>query len=159
MLKKNISNDPVSHRRRKQWLGFMLFNLAILFGAAMLPIYRRLADGALKPYIYCFQNKYLHIYCPTCGITRMLDSLLHFDIIGAARANICLLILVFFAAYFDIRALIALLRREEKILKVRAIYVYIFIGALIAFGILRNVLLIRFGIDPLGDNLAFWHSA
>lgn len=169
MLKRNLPNsrytnntapnksDP--HRRRMQWLGFAGFNLAILLGAALLPLYRYLADGALRQYIYCFQNRYLHIYCPTCGITRMLDSLLHLDIIGAARANICLLALVFLVAYFDLRALVSLLRREERILHVRAVYVYTFIGVLIAFGILRNILLIRFGIDPLGDNLTFWHSA
>lgn len=166
MLKRNQQNNisPApnmtdAHRRRMQWLGFAGFNLAILIGAALLPLYRHLADGALRPYIYCFQNRYLHIYCPTCGITRMLDSLLHLDIIGAARANICLLALVLLIAYFDLRALLSLLRREERILHVRAVYVYIFIGVLIAFGILRNILLIRYGIDPLGDNLAFWHSA
>lgn len=87
----------------------------------------------------------------------MLDSLLHLDIAGAARANICILMLVFLTIYFDLRAFIALLRHEEKILKVRAVYVYTFIGVLIAFGVVRNILLIRYGIDPLGDNLAFWH--
>ena len=79
---KNIS--PAERRRRMQWTGFILFNSAILLGAAALMPYRALADGALKNFIFCFWNRYLHIYCPTCGVTRMLDSLLHLRFADAA---------------------------------------------------------------------------
>lgn len=97
-------------KRRMQWVYFIAFNGAILLGAALLMPYRHLADGVLKPFIFCFWNRCLHLYCPTCGITRMLDSLLHLRLLEAARENICMLVFVLAAAYFDLRAFIALLR-------------------------------------------------
>ena len=55
-------------KRQKQWTGFILFNSAILLGAALLMPYRRLASGALDKYLFCFVNRFLHLYCPTCGM-------------------------------------------------------------------------------------------
>lgn len=151
---KNIS--PAERRRRMQWTGFIIFNSAILLGAAALMPYRALADGALKNFIFCFWNRYLHIYCPTCGVTRMLDSLLHLRFADTARENICMLVFVFAVAYFDLRAFIALLRREDRIFKVRLVHMWIFIAFLLIHAVVRNILLIKYGIDPLGDNRAFW---
>lgn len=155
---KNKILSPAEQRRRCQWLGFILFNSAILLGAAALMPYRRLADGALKNFIFCFWNRYMHIYCPTCGITRVFDSVLHLRFAEAAKENICILALILLTAYFDIRAFVALLRHEEKIFKVKLVYLWIFLACLIIHAIVRNILLIRFGIDPLGDNLAYWHQ-
>ena len=143
-------------KRRMQWVYFIAFNGAILLGAALLMPYRHLADGVLKPFIFCFWNRCLHLYCPTCGITRMLDSLLHLRLLEAARENICMLVFVLAPAYFDLRAFIALLRHEKRICKVKLVYVWVFVACLLVFGAARNILLVRFGIDPLGDNRAFW---
>lgn len=156
--KKSPSLPPDERRHRQQWTGFILFNCSILLGAAILMPYRRLADSVLKPYIYCFLNRYFHIYCPTCGMTRVFDSVLHLRFADAARENICILVLILLTAYFDIRAFIALLRRENKIFKVKLVHMWIFIAFLLIHAAVRNILLIRFGIDPLGDNLAFWHG-
>ncbi len=152
---KRLFTAPELDRARK-WAGFISFNLSILLGACLLMPYRKLVSGALEKYVFCFLNRFFHLYCPTCGITRALDSILHLRFADAARENICVLVLVIMTAYFDLRAFIALLRREERIVKVKLVHVWLFIAALIVFGILRNVLLIRFGIDPLGDNIAYW---
>ena len=65
-------------------------------------------------------------------------------------------VFVLAAAYFDLRAFIALLRHEKRICKVKLVYVWVFVACLLDFGAVRNILLVRFGIDPLGDNRAFW---
>lgn len=83
-----------------------------------------------------------------------LDIHLHF--IEAAKQNICVLALVLLVAYFDLRAFIALLRREDTVLKVKWVYVWVFIAFFIVFAVVRNLLLVYAGIDPLGDNKAFW---
>ncbi|MDD7594595.1 MAG: DUF2752 domain-containing protein [Clostridiales bacterium] len=143
-------------KRQKQWTGFILFNSAILLGAALLMPYRQLASGALDKYLFCFANRFLHLYCPSCGITRALDSILHLHFIEAAKQNICVLALVLLVAYFDLRAFIALLRREDTVLKVKWVYVWVFTAFFIVFAVVRNLLLVYAGIDPLGDNKAFW---
>ena len=45
-------------KRRMQWVYFIAFNGAILLGAALLMPYRHLADGVLKPFIFCFWNRH-----------------------------------------------------------------------------------------------------
>lgn len=152
--RRALTDDKLT--RRRQWTGFILFNSAILLGAALLAPYRRLAEGALDKYLFCFVNRFLHLYCPTCGITRALDSILHFHFVEAAKQNICVLALVLLTAWFDLRAFIALLRREKTILKVKMIHVWICIGGFLVFAAVRNILLVFAGIDPLGENKAFW---
>ena len=76
--------------------------------------------------------------------------------IEAAKQNICVLALVLLVEYFVLRAFIALLRREDTVLKVKWVYVWVFIAFFIVFAVVRNLLLVYAGIDPLGDNKAFW---
>ncbi len=154
--KSGVMPSPDETVRRRQWMGFIIFNASILLGAALLMPYRRLVSGALEKYVFCFVNKFLHLYCPTCGMTRALDSILHFHIIDAAKQNICVLAVVLLTAWFDLRAFIALLRREKTVLKLKFIHVWICLAIFLVFAVVRNLLLIYAGVDMLGENKAFW---
>ena len=79
------------------------------------------------------------------------------DFLAALQANAFALLLIAVILFFDARALIRLLRGEERIFNVpKWVYTVMFI-LMIAFWILRNVLAIGFGIDPLGDLSSAWN--
>lgn len=100
----------------------------------------------------CFVREYLHIYCPGCGGTRAIIELLHFHILESIYMNpvpICMI--------FDF-ILAAATRNAERRMDQIARYSRWRITSkivllVILFGnmIVKNVLLIGFGIDLLGD--------
>ena len=90
--------------------------------------------------LFCPYRKFLHVYCPGCGISRMFFHLAHFEFAEAFSSNcvvFCLLpiavIGVIFHGYRYIRYGNGSLYKAEKIA------LYILIGVLIAFGIARNI--------------------
>ena len=89
-------------------------------------------------YIPCFFHKITGFYCPGCGITRMLLSLLHLDFYQAFRWNPFLFLLtplfiVYGVAYF----LYCLYDREAPKLP-NTIWNILLIAAIV-FMILRNI--------------------
>lgn len=100
--------------------------------------------------IYYFINKYLDfgipclfhaltgLYCPGCGITRMLFSLLELDFYSAYRANPLLFILLILAIIYLFVKLIMTKIFRRKIYIPNFIY-YILIAILLLYGLIRNL--------------------
>lgn len=84
------------------------------------------------------------IHCPSCGLTRAVYSLMHFDFASAFYYH------AFFTCTFPILGYILLtltvnLFFDKKIIpypKRYPIFLYIYLGAFIAFSILRNFTLV-----------------
>lgn len=96
-------------------------------------------------FIPCFFHKLTGLYCPGCGITRMIISILHFDLYQAFRFNPLIFILVICAIFYQIVKLITFKLSTKEI----HLNNYIYIGLLfitIIFGIARNI--------PFFSNLA-----
>lgn len=88
-------------------------------------------------YIPCPIKKITGLYCPGCGITRMIKSLLHLDFYQAFRFNPLVFISLPFIAFLYIESIftkkIPLYNKISN--KIWAIIIAIFI----LYGILRNI--------------------
>lgn len=87
--------------------------------------------------IPCVFYELTSLYCPGCGITRVVISLIHGDIYQAFRYNILL--------FIDIPVLILLYiinlkyGKNKRIKKIINIVLYILLIITILFGVLRNI--------------------
>ncbi len=108
----------------------------ILILIALLILYLILSDY-FHFYIPCPIKQITGLYCPGCGITRMLTSILKLDFYKAFRYNPLLFIMLPFGIYLYIDFLI----RKEKSLyhKIPEKIWYLIIIILIIYGILRNI--------------------
>ncbi len=82
-----------------------------------------------------------HLYCPGCGITRMLFSLLHFDLKAAFSYNPLLFILLpFFFFYYIYTNVIFIFNKENTLKKYMTKPVKVMLLVVVVlFGILRNI--------------------
>lgn len=88
----------------------------------------------------CLFHEWTGLYCPGCGMTRAIFSLLRFDFYDAIRNNILILILIPFGIYLLIHYIQGYLKGKrwvmsefipEKVLVVLLIFILL-------FGVARN---------------------
>ncbi|MBO6195097.1 MAG: DUF2752 domain-containing protein [Bacilli bacterium] len=80
------------------------------------------------------------LYCPGCGITRMIKSIIKLDFYQAFRYNQLVFILFPFFLFLIIDYLIKIISKKEPIYKKIPEYVWIIlIILLLIFGIIRNI--------------------
>lgn len=92
------------------------------------------------------------LYCPTCGMTRAAHALLAFDLGRAALANPCLFLLLFTVLWYFGFGLFALFKKEPAFFSRAGRWpIWLALSSLIFWFLLRNILLLFFHIDPLGD--------
>lgn len=91
-----------------------------------------------KSFLPCIIHKTTGLYCPGCGISRMLLSLLSLDFYQAFRYNPFLFILLLLTIAYHIIKLITkkLLTKELKLNNTTYIILLILT---IGFGVLRNI--------------------
>ena len=106
----------------------------------------------------CGVNRLLHIYCPGCGGTRAMKALLQGELLTSLRANPLVLWGAFLALLQYVRALRALFLRDPYACPIRSWSWISIIAIALTLFILRNLLLIFFGYDYLGDHRAFWEG-
>ena len=95
----------------------------------------------------CSFYENMHLYCPGCGGTRALESLLHFDIISSLKYNAILLPGIILFVYYDLRSLLALWLCDDKyFLENKYIPVLAYVIFTVLHFIVRNALLVC-GID------------
>ena len=99
-------------------------------------------------YIPCPFHKFLHIYCPGCGITRLFISLFKLDFITAFRSNQMIFILLPFGIVLYINYIYSIIKNKKSWYERIPIWVfYIIIIALVLFGILRNFIPVLAPLD------------
>ena len=109
----------------------------------------------------CFFIADYHIYCPGCGGTRALFSVLRLDFVSAFKHNAFALILLFTLIYVDIRTIIREIRgrrHKPSLPSVPYFSRYLLILLVVAFilsFVIKNVLLF-WGIDPTGEIGNYW---
>ncbi len=87
----------------------------------------------------CFVYSNFHIYCPACGNTRSISSLLQGDLIASLHYNITpvLLLLLMAAAYFEFA--FASFGKPIKLLPRKLWFYMVLIGLLVIYYIARNL--------------------
>ncbi len=136
----------------KKWVHRLLFfNLCLLVFAAGVALYMILLDRYHAPFV-CSFAKSTHLYCPGCGFTRAVRALLSFDILASLAAHPLAAGAIGVILYYEVAFLCAARGRGC----VRAWPAVAFAVALLGFFLLRNLLLVLFSVDFLGDFRGEW---
>lgn len=140
----------------------LVLHLAAVAVPVMFPLYRLLAAWGTEHFSSffggCFFHDWLMLYCPLCGGTRSVEALLKLDFAEALRANALVVLLIPVAAAIYVRAWMRLKRGEERLFPFPHWAWILGVTLLVTFGIVRNLLMICFSFDPLGDLLWFWNG-
>ena len=137
--------------KRKYYLKRLIYiNLPILLLTLLyvLLFYTVLGDGEIS---LCVMKEKMHLYCPGCGGSRALISLLNFDLIESFIYYPPLLILVLIILELDFRLILCIKTDSSKYIErytCRRFYIFAFF-VILTF-IIRNILLF-FGVDLIGD--------
>lgn len=138
--------------RKKIALLIFLPSLALL---AISVVYGHVTEEALlagEEAVSCVFKHNLRLYCPGCGGSRSLVYLLHFDIVRSFVYYPALPVALFFVIDVDARAAVAFIKNDPAPLHSFNTRLLLIIPILIFLNfILKNVALLAFGVDILGD--------
>ena len=135
--------------RKKLVLSFIGINVALVLAAVLFFVLDRKTDGEL---FACSVLQNLHIYCPGCGFTRAVRAFLRLDIISSLRYNASVLVAVLVILYYEWRFFLSALRADFGVFKKSKTYPAIILAvSILAVFFVRNILLVGFGIDMIGD--------
>lgn len=152
----NAPTNPKSTRRRSN-LCFFAFHIILAAGILLLPFYRIGSRAVFAVIPSCILHDWFHVYCPLCGGTRAIEELLHFRLGASLRYHpFVLMFAVLFAVWYVI-AWVRLFQGKSLIVKIPKPLSVALTIAFVAFWLLRNLLLIVFHIDPMGDLVGFWN--
>lgn len=127
-LSDNNINESIAIKRT-------LRDIGILFAIGF--IYYLIQKYTHKGFV-CYFRALFHIYCPTCGVTRMIMSMSRLELKKAFLYNQFMFITFPFWVG-EIIYFFYILESKKKVNKVNQACVFIWIGMLILFGILRNI--------------------
>lgn len=110
----------------------------ILFVAAIL------CYGLFAMYfggIPCMFYKITGYKCPGCGMTRVIISLMHGDILGAIRQNIAVFLMLPIGVWFILLRISRFLKYgSTKITTLENVLLWGMVVLLLCFGIIRNII-------------------
>lgn len=136
---------------------FLALHAAGIMGVLLLPIYMKVSAWISGVLGGCVLHRFF-IYCPLCGGTRAVAALVRFDFLAAWNYNAFVVILAFLALGIDIWMWVRYFQKKEPLIIVPRWSWVSFCVLLVAYFLLRNVLMIFFGIDPTGDLGFFWDA-
>lgn len=102
---------------------------------------------------FCIYKNFLHIYCLTCGGTRAFGHVLSLDIISALKYNALVVLAFAYILFLNVYAVIALFKKKTSLILFRKSFIVYGFIILIAFLVVRNLLVYIAGFDPIGDIL------
>lgn len=144
-------------RNSRAWAIYIGVHVAIpvlCFAAMLITEYVQKTPNRL--FSGCWSHDLLFLYCPLCGGTRAAGALARFDIAEALRYNAAVVIFLLVMLIWDVVAFVRILRSKDRPWAFpRRFWLYtvlLFAG----YTILRNLLMIFWSIDPVGDLAAFW---
>lgn len=112
--------------------------LVLILGAIYLFFYNPTLRGFIPP---CPIRFFSGFYCPGCGSTRELHSLLHIDLYQAFRYNPALFILLPGIVFYILAKSIYFIKgiKHDPLHKVPSSVFVIIIILLVVYGIMRNI--------------------
>lgn len=144
-------------RRTKRITIFILINFAVLAAVIFIAIYKKFsADTGADPLGMCVMHDVFHLYCPGCGGTRAVMLLARLDIVGALMSNPVVPYFAGLYLYLTIRAVPAIIRDADKIIYWNTALTWVSAGLPIAVFVIRNILLVFWGVDTIGDLGHYW---
>lgn len=137
---------------------FLTMHFCLLLACLAFPLYVRLAEWIPSFFFDCFLHDRLHLYCSFCGGTRAASALLRLQLGEALRYNALVVGLAVGALVWDVIAFVRLLQNKKPMFSYPRWGWIAMIGLLSAFFVLRNLLMILWGIDPTGDLGVLWQN-
>ena len=138
---------------RKRLLLFFIISNTVLLTVSLL--YAHITALSMESGVEAFSCIFKHnmkLYCPGCGGSRSLVYLLRLDIIRSFIFYPALPVCSLLVLDADVRAVISLVRDSPKAIMGFRLNSIIVVPVLILLNfILKNILLVCFGIDILGD--------
>ncbi len=134
---------------------FLIYVLPLIILILISFVYAYFTDEAVsrgEDIFNCFFKEKFHLYCPGCGGSRSLSALLRLDIIRSFILFPALPITVIILSFLYIRVFISIIKNDESALlgfKINSLIIIPIV--IIFFFFLRNILLIFFKIDLIGD--------
>lgn len=105
----------------------------------------------------CAFQQLFHIYCPGCGGTRAVYSLLKLHLFESFMEHPVVLFTALVGVEYYIGAVITLIRNNGKrYYYVRVWFCYVALGIIVLNFILKNLLLIVFHYDYMQDLIRYW---
>lgn len=141
---------------RQEWKTFIWITAGgiLLFFAVLLWKYLPILQVLHQP---CAFQQLLHIYCPGCGGTRAVYSLLRFRLWESFLEHPVVLFTALVGTEYYIGAIITLIRNNGKrYYYVRVWFCYVALGIIVVNFILKNLLLIVFHYDYMQDLIQYW---
>ena len=136
---------------------FLALHGVAILAALFLPLYIKVANWLGGVFGGCLMHRFF-IYCPLCGGTRAVAELTRFHFIEAWNYNALVVILCAVVLALDMWAWVRYFQKKEPLIILPRWSYITFCVLLVTYFILRNVLMIFFGIDPTGDLGYFWEA-
>ena len=136
---------------------FLALHGVALLGALFMPLYIKVANWLGGVFGGCILHRFF-IYCPLCGGTRAIAALTRFRFLEAWNYNALVVLLSVVVLGLDVWAWIRYLQKKEPLIILPRWSWITACVLLVTYFILRNVLMIFFGIDPTGDLVYFWDA-
>ena len=132
--------------RKKQWIIFLAVKGILLFAVLMFPLYVKLVKAL--PTFECGMLMLFNLYCPSCGGTRAVASLLEFDILASLKYNPIVVVSALILVIYEVAMIFHLIKGGDREFFIKPWMVFAFTGFWFTYFVLRNVLLLL-GIDLL----------
>ncbi|MBO4355632.1 MAG: DUF2752 domain-containing protein [Clostridia bacterium] len=134
---------------------FIIYNAILAaFTISGLTVLYFLSKGG---YSVCLFKTLTRLYCPGCGGTRSLIELSHLHVLKSLMINPIPIVLIAYALFFEISYLQTIITKgngfvNTKLFKRLSSVLSIALAVvIISFFVIRNVLLVLYHIDPVGD--------
>lgn len=137
---------------------YILFHIYLLAAILLFPLYRYLTRLIPDAVTGCFLHDRLLLYCPLCGGTRAVWSMLHFDFVAAWNYNALVTASVPIIVLLDIVALVRLIKGKQRLLPFDGRLWIVLVILLVGYAALRNYWMIAQGYDPTGDLGLLWQA-
>lgn len=146
-MKRSLSD--AEHTEYRRLLGnFIGINAALV---ALTALFLFLAFGGVIKAGACPCVRFFHFYCPACGGTRAVMSLVRGDLLASLRYNPAVLTGALVALYLEAVYALALITKNLRFARTaRTEAIFLFPIALCLVFFIRNGLLLA-GKDTLGD--------
>lgn len=144
-------------RKTKRTAVFLLVNLALAAAVIFIAVYKKIsAVSGADPLGMCVMHDFLHLYCPGCGGTRAVMLLVHGDVVGAMLSNPIVPCYAALYIFLSLYAAVAIIRDRDRVIYWNTAITWIVAMLPIAVFVIRNVMLVVWGVDTIGDLAAYW---